>query len=49
VVVTPHEAFESLDWSAFGDAVVLDARDGLDSPQGTHTLGNGRRSDGGRD
>ncbi|WP_136590419.1 nucleotide sugar dehydrogenase [Salinigranum halophilum] len=49
VVVTPHEEFESLDWSAFGDAVVLDARDGLDSPQGTHTLGNGRRSDGGRD
>jgi UDP-N-acetyl-D-mannosaminuronic acid dehydrogenase len=47
VVVTPHEEFETLEWTAFGDAVVLDARAGLDGPHGAYRLGDGRRSVGG--
>lgn len=42
VVVTPHEAFETLDWDALDDAVVVDARDGLDAPADAWTIGDGR-------
>lgn len=40
-VVTPHEAFESLDWAAF-DAPVFDARDGLEETTEAITVGDGR-------
>jgi UDP-N-acetyl-D-mannosaminuronic acid dehydrogenase len=30
VLVTPHEAFDDVDWSAFDDAVIVDGRDALD-------------------
>ncbi|WP_049899986.1 nucleotide sugar dehydrogenase [Halococcus agarilyticus] len=51
VLVTPHEAFETIDWSAFerrGDRdglVVIDGRDSLDlsgTPHRTYTIGRGR-------
>lgn len=41
-VVTPHEAFESLDWAAFEDTPVLDARDGVDGLETAVTIGDGR-------
>jgi UDP-N-acetyl-D-mannosaminuronic acid dehydrogenase len=49
VVVTPHEAFEALDWSELSDAVVLDARDGLDAPPDARAIGDGRDRIGGDD
>lgn len=30
VVVTPHSAFETVDWAAFDDPLIVDCRDGLD-------------------
>jgi UDP-N-acetyl-D-mannosaminuronic acid dehydrogenase len=30
VVVTPHSAFETIDWAAFEDPLIVDCRDGLD-------------------
>jgi UDP-N-acetyl-D-mannosaminuronic acid dehydrogenase len=51
VLVTPHEAFDGIDWTAFerrGDReglVVIDGRDSLDlagTPHRTYTIGRGR-------
>jgi UDP-N-acetyl-D-mannosaminuronic acid dehydrogenase len=51
VVVTPHEAFDGIDWTAFerrGEReglVVIDGRDSLDlagTPHRTYTIGRGR-------
>jgi UDP-N-acetyl-D-mannosaminuronic acid dehydrogenase len=43
-LVTPHAAFEGLDWSAFDDPVILDCHDALDEtdvPHAVYTLGGG--------
>jgi UDP-N-acetyl-D-mannosaminuronic acid dehydrogenase len=39
-IVTPHEAFETLDWGTV-DATVLDARDGVDAVPDAPTIGDG--------
>jgi UDP-N-acetyl-D-mannosaminuronic acid dehydrogenase len=44
VVLTAHDAFETLDWDAFEDVVVIDTRDALDPdaiPHPVYTLGRG--------
>jgi UDP-N-acetyl-D-mannosaminuronic acid dehydrogenase len=44
VVVTPHEEFESFDWSAFEDLVIVDGRgslSGADLDHRVYTLGSG--------
>ncbi|WP_328762105.1 nucleotide sugar dehydrogenase [Haloarcula salinisoli] len=43
VVMTDHDAYADLDFAAFGDAVVVDARDTLGAlPLTTYTVGAGR-------
>jgi len=43
VVMTDHDAYSDLDFAAFGDAVVVDARDSLGPlPLPTYTVGSGR-------
>jgi len=43
VVVTPHEAFDGVDWDGFDDVVVVDGRDTLgDVGHPTYTIGSGR-------
>jgi len=44
VLVTAHEAFESLEWDALGDAVVVDGRRALsvdDSVRSVYAIGDG--------
>lgn len=44
VMVTPHREFADLDWSRFGDVVVVDGRDVLgDTGHPTYVVGGGRR------
>ena len=43
-VITPHEAFDDVDWSAFEDLLVFDGRDALDladTPHEVYTIGRG--------
>jgi UDP-N-acetyl-D-mannosaminuronic acid dehydrogenase len=43
VVVTPHEAFDDVEWDGFEDVVVIDGRDTLDDVgHPTYTIGSGR-------
>ncbi|WP_144797964.1 nucleotide sugar dehydrogenase [Halorubrum depositum] len=43
VVVTPHEAFDAVEWDGFEDVVVVDGRDALgDVGHPTYTIGSGR-------
>ncbi|OYR38150.1 nucleotide sugar dehydrogenase [Halorubrum sp. Ib24] len=43
VVVTPHEAFDGVEWDGFDDVVVVDGRDTLgDIGHPTYTIGSGR-------
>jgi UDP-N-acetyl-D-mannosaminuronic acid dehydrogenase len=47
VVVTPHEAFDGVEWDGFEDVVVVDGRDTLgDVGHPTYTIGSGRKSTG---
>ena len=44
VVVTPHEAFDGVEWDGFDDVVVVDGRDTLgDVGHPTYTIGSGRK------
>ena len=43
VVVTPHGAFDAIEWEGFEDVVVVDGRDTLDDiGHPTYTIGSGR-------
>ena len=45
VMVTPHEAFDAIDWSSFRDAVLVDGRGTAgETPHPTYTIGNGSDS-----
>jgi len=49
VLITPHESFDDIDWSAFTDLFVLDSRDALDDgdvPHEVDTLGVANDPDG---
>jgi UDP-N-acetyl-D-mannosaminuronic acid dehydrogenase len=38
VVVTPHEEFDRIEWSAFDDLVVVDGRDAYDFDDTAHRV-----------